>query len=534
MKRYLQKRWVTVAILFIICVGFFLRFYQLGQVPSGLGWDEAAIGYNGWSVWTTRRDEWLNRLPISFRSFGDYKAPLAIYLNGPFTLLFGMTTFAVRLPFTIAACLSLIVWWRLLEFIRRQSQFSQLFILYGVALLTFSPWHFVFSRIAFESVICLFLVLLGVWMLLKGIVAKKWKSWLFLLAGLSFVASLYTYHSAKIVVPLLVLSMIVIWRKEILSLWKKLVLPVLVAGLSLIPLAYDSIWGQGATRAGDLVFLRLDSVGEIARSIGSSVIAHFNPLFLLFGQGDELRHVIGNFGIVVPGTMLLALTGVIVFLWNRKNKTARLNDSAKFHLFALSWFFIGMLSGFFSVVFPHANRTLLALPGLLLLTSFGFEQVHKWYVTKSTSWLALLLSILVSVQLLWTIAFFHVYFTEYPKQSEAVFQTGYEEAVEQAKLALKGDNPVDQIIFSSMYGQPYIYVLFYNAISPISYHQGVLIQYLFPDQISITDLARKNALLIFTTKDPLVENVSQLKVSTVKGITDKSLFYLTRTSGAEQ
>src|SRR5579859_2096178 len=77
-------------IFVITLLATFLRFYKLSEIPHGMTWDEAAIGYNGFAVFTTHRDEWLQRFPISFKSFGDFKAPLAIYLNGFFTFLFGL------------------------------------------------------------------------------------------------------------------------------------------------------------------------------------------------------------------------------------------------------------------------------------------------------------------------------------------------------------------------------------------------------------------------------------------------------------
>ena len=68
--------WLILALITLIALG--LRLYQIGQVPHGMTWDEAAIGYNGWAVITTHRDEWFKLMPISFKSFGDYKAPFAI------------------------------------------------------------------------------------------------------------------------------------------------------------------------------------------------------------------------------------------------------------------------------------------------------------------------------------------------------------------------------------------------------------------------------------------------------------------------
>lgn len=527
--RSLPHNWITALIITSILLGSVLRLYQLGQIPGGLGWDEAAIGYNGWSIWTTRRDEWLTKLPISFRSFGDYKAPLAIYMNGPFTLLFGMNSLAVRLPFALFACLTLVIWWRLLDLIRRNAEMSQLFVLIGVALFAFSPWHFVFSRIAFESVICLFFVVFGVWTALLAIYGARRPTLLFTLSGLSFVASLYTYHSAKIVVPLLIVLLAVLWWKPILRLWKQLIVGLVLSFVVVLPLAYDSIIGQGATRAGDLVFLQLKSPDAIVRSMAGSMLAHANPGFFLLGKGDELRHVIGTFGTLLPGTALLALICVLYFFRSLKAASVQgTGERSKLILFAGIWLLIGMLPGYFSTVFPHANRTLLALPGILLLATFGFDIcLHSsWWKQRGKT---MLIPTIIIIDVLWFSAFISIYFTHYSAASEVVFQAGYKQAVTQSSEALRGEGAVEQVVFSSAIGQPYIYTLFYNKISPLSYHHGALSEYLFVNEVTIGDVSRSNALLVFTPKDPLSQNVHQLPVSVILENSGEPRFYLVRT-----
>ncbi len=97
----ISHHWYKTGFLVVALLAAVLLLYKLGEVPHGLSWDEAAIGYNGYATWTAHRDEWLARFPVSFRSFGDYKAPVAIYLSGLFTFLFGLNAFVVRLPFAL-------------------------------------------------------------------------------------------------------------------------------------------------------------------------------------------------------------------------------------------------------------------------------------------------------------------------------------------------------------------------------------------------------------------------------------------------
>jgi hypothetical protein len=163
---------LCIAVLFML--GTVMRLAELGNVPHGFGWDEAAIGYNGFAILTTRRDEWLQRLPISFQSFGDYKAPLSIYLNGVFTWAFGMTPLAVRLPFALAGLATMVgVVLFVHELLLRNSVVSEnsgwqkgpiyryLFVGLAVLLASSSVWHTHYSRIAFESGISLSFLIWG-------------------------------------------------------------------------------------------------------------------------------------------------------------------------------------------------------------------------------------------------------------------------------------------------------------------------------------------------------------------------------------
>ena len=77
----MKKYWLLILALII---GSFLRLYQLGLIPNALTWDEAAVGYNAYSILKTGRDEYGELLPIIFKSFGDFKPGLYVYLVIPF------------------------------------------------------------------------------------------------------------------------------------------------------------------------------------------------------------------------------------------------------------------------------------------------------------------------------------------------------------------------------------------------------------------------------------------------------------------
>src|SRR3989344_5210772 len=93
-------------IIAIIILAAILSLYKLGEVPSGLYQDETAIGYNAYSLLETGKDEHGVSYPLYFKSFGDYKLPVYIYLTAFSVKTFGLTGFAVRLPSAVFGILS--------------------------------------------------------------------------------------------------------------------------------------------------------------------------------------------------------------------------------------------------------------------------------------------------------------------------------------------------------------------------------------------------------------------------------------------
>src|SRR5476651_2143259 len=102
MRLFLKYKWL-IAILLLAAL---LRFWQLGSVPASPDWDEAALGYNAYSILKTGRDEYGTWFPVSLRSFDDYKPPLYVYLTIPSVAIFGLNVWSTRLPAVIAGLLA--------------------------------------------------------------------------------------------------------------------------------------------------------------------------------------------------------------------------------------------------------------------------------------------------------------------------------------------------------------------------------------------------------------------------------------------
>jgi len=216
-----------IILIGIILLAAVLRLWKLNSYPA-LNADEAAIGYNAYSLIQTGLDEHGHPWPIHFQSFNDYKPGAYFYLVLPFVKVMGLSEWAVRLPNAIFGILTVFVLYLFVielfgyglrvsslkansSLITRHKQIGLL----ASFLLAISPWHIHFSRGGWEVNTSTFFILTGVFLFLKFVNNKNWR---YLSFGIfSFVISMYTYHAARIIVPLMGLGVSVIYRTEMFT-----------------------------------------------------------------------------------------------------------------------------------------------------------------------------------------------------------------------------------------------------------------------------------------------------------------------------
>src|SRR5690348_7849388 len=105
----MNKKITILAIILIMLLGLFLRIYGLDKSPPSLNWDEAALGYNAFSLMHTGKDEYGKFLPLTLRSFDDYKSAIPAYLVIPFIAIFGLNEVGVRMVSVIAGVFAILL-----------------------------------------------------------------------------------------------------------------------------------------------------------------------------------------------------------------------------------------------------------------------------------------------------------------------------------------------------------------------------------------------------------------------------------------
>ena len=242
----LRKR--KLLLFLILLLASFLRFWRLGSYPA-LNADEAAIGYNAYSLIETGKDEHGNAWPIHFQSFNDYKPGLYFYLVLPFVKVLGLSELAVRIPGALFGVATVLVVYFLcrelfpdkkLEIGNWKLEIGE----FAALFLAISPWHIHFSRGGWEVNVATFFISLGLLLYLKGLKNPNY----YALCTISFVLSLYTYHAARVVVPLLVIGLGLIYRKEIRPDIKSFIISGIAALILLAPLGFDIAKGEVGSR----------------------------------------------------------------------------------------------------------------------------------------------------------------------------------------------------------------------------------------------------------------------------------------------
>lgn len=477
----MKKKYLFLGVI-ILAAGI-LRFWHLGSNPPSLSWDEAAWGYNAYSLGLTGRDEFGRFLPLDYlESFGDFKPPVYAYLAVLPIKILGLTESAVRLPSAFLGTLTVLLTFFLVkELFSRKLSSRDSIALIASFLLAISPWHILLSRAAFEANVASFFLVAGVTFFLIGIKRKRW--WL-IFSAISFALSLATFNTARIVAPLLVFGLAFGFRKE-LWLKKKWTIAAIFLGLIiLLPTIPFFFTPQAKLRFREVnifsdpgVVVRANQ--EMAndnwawwsgiihnrrwgytRAFLRRCLDHFNPSFL-FIKGD------GNpkFSTQRVGQLYLWELPFLVlgcFLLFRKKPG--------YWWLIPYWLLIGILPAATARETPHALRIETTLPTWQILTALGVAGFLEWIRKKRIRKL-LKSSVIIStfsLLLLNFVYFQHTYWRHYPIDYSNEWQHGYKSAIGFIETV---EDQYDEIWFADKLGRPYIYFLFYLQEEPQEFWQ---------------------------------------------------------------
>ncbi len=479
---------IKILLIGIILIASVLRLWRLGDVPISPDWDEVALAYEAHSLSTTGKDVYGEFLPVVLRSYDDYKPALYAYLVIPSISTFGMNSQAVRLPSAVFGILTVMAFYFLAKELFKRVDIALLSTFW----LAISPWHIQFSRVAFESNLGLAFNVFTVLFFIQGLK----KPWLLVLSAVFAGLNLSVYQSERVFTPLLVLALVIIYRKELFRIKKKYLSAALTVGiLSVLPLIiFTASNSEALTRIratsmfsnqtevlektiprlesdknrGDFLGLIFDNRRvTYTRLIIGSYLVHFDPNWL-FIKGDINRHHAPGMGLLYFMAIPFILIGIYCLIFGKFDR------KSKYLLF--SWFLLSPIPASVTFEVPHAVRTLNVVPVYQIFTSLGvlafFDYMNsKIDILSKNNFIKrgiyLVFAVFASFNLIY---YLNQYFVQQNYFYAPDWQYGYKEAVSEAE---KVKDEYHKIIVSDK--QPmdksYMFFLFYLDYPPVEFQK---------------------------------------------------------------
>jgi 4-amino-4-deoxy-L-arabinose transferase-like glycosyltransferase len=469
MKKIFSRPSTWIVLVFLVAL--LTRFYGLIKYPVSFSMDEVAIGTNAYSILKTGMDEHGVRYPLAFRSVGDFKPPVNIYLTALSEAVFGLTEIAVRFPVALIGSLTVIVF----IFFLKSLQFSWKAAVFGGLWLAVLPWHIHFSRGSFEAITALFFLIAGAWLFVSWVSSKKLLK--LILSIISFSLSVWAYHAERFFVPILVIFLIINYRNEIKLRSKKirsqLILGIFVLLVFAVPFIKLAIFTPAiAQRAAVTSILREQSLLQSLHKGNYSDLTQKifdNDSYLVFRHwaGKYLNYYDFRFWFWkgmqftppgYPDLGILYAVDLPIILYGFYSLTVSKNKNLK--NVAIFWFFAGPLSASFTMNEQHPLRALTWIPFFGIVVASGFERLTG---AVKKRWAYPVYGILVAANLVY---FGDIYMHQFPRFYAESWQYGYKQA---ASFACRNIENYDKILISDTFGSlgplntgtPYLYMLFY-------------------------------------------------------------------------
>ena len=456
-----------LALLGILLLAVLVRFVGLNQAPPSLYWEEVALGYDAYSILHTGKDFHGNPYPIvAFPSFGDFKPSLYVYLIVPFISLFGLNEWSVRFPSALAGVVSVYFVYLL------GARWNKKVGVWSAFLFAIQPWSIQISRTGFETNVATALMTAGMWF---GFQANHKRRYVFL-SVICLCFAMYTYHAARIVAPLLGLSLAFYWLRSWSEpfLWKMLKVCVIgiFAALLVSPIARSLNSPEVRKRADETsifagTVLAERSNAQIAAAgggkfakilhhrylVGAQMIMdqyvrNFDPAFLFLKGDGNPRHssaIVGGLYLWEIGTVFLGL----LVIWRSK----------KLELLLLVWWIvIAGVPASVTTVSPHALRFMAAAPVFSLISGLGIVSLLGYFRDRNRIKISLLVLGVGSL-----VYFLQYFFNDHRIRFSESYQYGYKELFKGLQEEQKLN---EKVMVTRQEGRPSMYYLFFTKKNP--------------------------------------------------------------------
>lgn len=501
-----MKQWLLPAIFFL---GLLLRTINLSSFPAGFTPDEASFGYDAYSIFKTGKDQWGHSFPLVLESLGDFKPPLYSYILVPFVAVFGLSEWVVRLPNALLGSLAVMATYylvlelgkfgglRKLSITDKKSQLPtancQLLASISAALLAVSPWHIMMSRGGFEANMTTFLMPLGILLFIKRLKMSKYLVFSSVVLGLN----MFSYHSARLIVPLLVGVMLILYCVKLKDLSKTIrnfrKVGIFIVIFSLFTAVSLYTFSQGAgVRVTDISVLggaaesaagpRLDAINSGMNPILAKILNNKYQIAIIrfannYRQYFSVKFLFANgpaeatYG-MIPGMGVLYWFEWILFVGFvasliRPLRGNPLKGEQKGVFLIVAWILMAPIPAALAIGPGYAgNRSVIMLPAIQILLALGF---YFWYqLAKKYNYQKIFLVFATFIYLVSFRNFLISYTKDQPQKYAEAMLYGRREMV-QYLLDNGYDLMSSAVVIDKRLSEPQMHIAFYMKIDPAQF-----------------------------------------------------------------
>lgn len=482
-----MRKWLLFG---IILLAFLLRTYDVYTYPPGFTPDEASFGYDAYSMLKTGKDQWGRSFPLVLESFGDFKPPLYTYILAPSVYVFGLNKFAVRFPNALLGTLAVFATYLMVKELFRNNRNwplagkERILAKTASTLLAISPWHVMLSRGGFEANLTTVLIPLAIYLFLKGLKKPQ----MLTLSAFVFGLNLFSYHSARVVTPLILLFLVFAFWKSVKRLDKKpLAISLLIFTSFFVLMAYTFSRGAGA-RVQDISVLsgaleeaapqRLALINKglspnlarlvhnkyriAAKRFISNYRQYFSLKFLfLDGPAEATYGMIPGRGVLYWFELPFLIGFVILFLKSKKKGLLFL---------IVGWLIISPIPAALAMGRGYAaNRAATMIPAIQVVLALGAVSLHTFARrVLRPKLISYATAEYVFLSLIFFVFFIRDYFANPPLTSAKAMLSGNLEAAQWLK---ENASKTRQVIVSRKLSEPHIYVAFAHKWEPADYQK---------------------------------------------------------------
>ncbi len=448
--------------LLILILGFFLRFYRLGDIPSGFHQDEVVNAYVGKFILLNGKDLYGIPWPIFyFDKWGDYPPVLPMYFSGLGSLLFGDSVFGARVIVAFFGLLTIISFYFFIQNLFHNDQLSLL----GSFLLAINPWHIAFSRTAAEGILASFFYISGL-----ALYFSQRKNFLInFFISFSFLFAFLSYPGFRLIIPLTLLILLIFYFQKKEKIPFSLIINFIIFFILLIFFSLSS-WGNSRFSQTSIFneikikkeyfnqFIYNENSVFLARFFNNKLVyltrifltqffTYFSLVYLFLNGGNPPWFAIPNFGLFY----LFQLFLIIVYFFVKEND----KKIKKIMGLIFSFLLINVFPASLTIEnSPHMHRSLPMLFFIILISIIGWKKLIKLFNKKIILFFYLFL-------LMEFIYFVHNYFqhvsmfTAIPRsdgnQKMAIYLAENKNQYQRIYFYVSGWFPIYYLYFSSNY-----------------------------------------------------------------------------------